>query len=135
MEQCPITLGLLTTPQLHYIVRCKNDPSFGEAREIGYYARLTDAFKALLKVGHRGSGSSLLTFRFFQFGSKSEGSNYSPNLVLDCANGVGGEKMRMLCRFVPEGSLRIQFRNEDGVLNHEVSIVALKGFSLRIIIL
>ncbi|VDP05465.1 unnamed protein product [Heligmosomoides polygyrus] len=97
MEQCPITLGLLTTPQLHYIVRCKNDPSFGEAREIGYYARLTDAFKALLKVG----------------------SNYSPNLVLDCANGVGGEKMRMLCRFVPEGSLRIQFRNEDGVLNHE----------------
>lgn len=94
--------GLLTTPQLHYIVRCKNDPSFGEAREIGYYARLTDAFKALLK-----------------FGSKSEGSNYSPNLVLDCANGVGGEKMRMLCRFVPEGSLRIQFRNEDGVLNHE----------------
>ncbi|KHJ89135.1 phosphoglucomutase/phosphomannomutase, alpha/beta/alpha domain I, partial [Oesophagostomum dentatum] len=42
--------GLLTTPQLHYVVRCKNDPSFGEPREIGYYVRLTDAFKELLKV-------------------------------------------------------------------------------------
>ncbi|KAK5980302.1 hypothetical protein GCK32_018660, partial [Trichostrongylus colubriformis] len=41
--------GVLTTPQLHYIVRCKNDPSFGDAREIGYYARISDAFKKLQK--------------------------------------------------------------------------------------
>ncbi|VDO22694.1 unnamed protein product [Haemonchus placei] len=42
--------GLLTTPQLHYIVRCKNDPSFGDAREIGYYARISDAFKKFCKL-------------------------------------------------------------------------------------
>ncbi|PIO60952.1 phosphoglucomutase/phosphomannomutase, alpha/beta/alpha domain II, partial [Teladorsagia circumcincta] len=94
--------GVLTTPQLHYIVRCKNDPSFGDAREIGYYARISDAFKKLLKLG-----------------TKSEKSFYSPDLILDCANGVGGEKMRMLHRFLPNDSLDIQFRNEDGELNHE----------------
>ncbi|XGW28421.1 hypothetical protein V3C99_008305 [Haemonchus contortus] len=94
--------GLLTTPQLHYIVRCKNDPSFGDAREIGYYVRISDAFK-----------------KFCKLGTLSEKSHYSPNLTLDCANGVGGEKMRMLCRFLPEDSLNIQFRNEDGELNHE----------------
>ncbi|VDO87825.1 unnamed protein product [Haemonchus placei] len=47
--------GLLTTPQLHYIVRCKNDPSFGDAREIGYYARISDAFKKFCKLSSFGS--------------------------------------------------------------------------------
>ncbi|KAK6059601.1 phosphoglucomutase/phosphomannomutase, alpha/beta/alpha domain II, partial [Cooperia oncophora] len=94
--------GVLTTPQLHYIVRCKNDPTFGDAREIGYYARVSDAFKKLLKLG-----------------TKSDKSDYSSHLILDCANGVGAEKMRMLCRFLPEDSLNIEFRNEDGELNHE----------------
>lgn len=66
----------------------------------------------------------------FQLGTLSEKSHYSPNLTLDCANGVGGEKMRMLCRFLPEDSLNIQFRNEDGELNHEVGGVCFY-FDLR----
>ncbi|ETN86678.1 phosphoglucomutase/phosphomannomutase, alpha/beta/alpha domain I [Necator americanus] len=94
--------GLLTTPQLHYIVRCKNDPSFGEPREIGYYVRISDAFKELLKVQ-----------------GNHKHSHYSSELFLDCANGVGAEKMRMMCRFLPEDALMIQFRNEDELLNYE----------------
>ncbi|RCN45194.1 hypothetical protein ANCCAN_08818 [Ancylostoma caninum] len=95
--------GLLTTPQLHYIVKCKNDPSYGEAKEIGYYVRISDAFKELLKVQ----------------GEPRE-SSYSREIILDCANGVGAEKMRMMCRFLPEDALKIQFRNEYGVLNYKV---------------
>ncbi|KAJ1374981.1 hypothetical protein KIN20_038200 [Parelaphostrongylus tenuis] len=94
--------GLLTTPQLHYIVRCKNDPSFGEATEMGYYAKITDAFKRLMELN-----------------GESKQSSYSPNLILDCANGVGAKKMRMLCQFLPENALIVQFRNEDGELNHK----------------
>ncbi|KIH63589.1 hypothetical protein ANCDUO_06109 [Ancylostoma duodenale] len=94
--------GLLTTPQLHYIVKCKNDSSHGEAREIGYYVRISDAFKELLKVQ----------------GEPKE-SSYSREIILDCANGVGAEKMRMMCRFLPEDALNIQFRNEYGVLNYK----------------
>ncbi|KJH46865.1 hypothetical protein DICVIV_07059 [Dictyocaulus viviparus] len=92
--------GLLTTPQLHFIVRCKNDPNFGLAKEIGYYTKISDAFKELLKLG-----------------SETEQSSYSPYLVLDCSNGVGAMKMRMLCRFIPETELKIEFRNENGELN------------------
>ncbi|KAE9413066.1 hypothetical protein Angca_002854, partial [Angiostrongylus cantonensis] len=94
--------GLLTTPQLHYIVRCKNDPSFGEANEIGYYAKTSDAFKELMKLNN-----------------DNEQSSYSPNLILDCANGVGAKKMRMLCGFLPQNALQVQFRNENGELNHK----------------
>ncbi|EYC45902.1 hypothetical protein Y032_0414g1049 [Ancylostoma ceylanicum] len=94
--------GLLTTPQLHYIVKCKNDPSYGEAKEIGYYVRISDAFKELLKVQ-----------------GEPKGSSYNRELILDCANGVGAEKMRMMCRFLPEDAFKIQFRNEYGVLNYK----------------
>ncbi|VDM64020.1 unnamed protein product [Angiostrongylus costaricensis] len=94
--------GLLTTPQLHYIVRCKNDPSFGEANEIGYYAKMSNAFKELMKLN-----------------GENEQSSYSRNLILDCANGVGAKKMRMLCGFLPQDAVHVQFRNENGELNHK----------------
>lgn len=44
-----IHLGLLTTPQLHYIVRCLNsNGAYGEATEEGYYKRLLAAFDEIL---------------------------------------------------------------------------------------
>ena len=43
-----LVLGLLTTPQLHYMVRCINTNGvYGEATEIGYYTKLATAFLKL----------------------------------------------------------------------------------------
>ena len=37
--------GLLTTPQLHYMVRCLNtNGSYGEPNEEGYYNKISRAF-------------------------------------------------------------------------------------------
>ncbi|KAK3733804.1 hypothetical protein QZH41_009459 [Actinostola sp. cb2023] len=38
-------MGVLTTPQLHYMVRCHNTAgSYGEGTELGYYKKLSKAF-------------------------------------------------------------------------------------------
>lgn len=43
-----INQGLLSTPQLHYIVRCINtDGGYGEPSEAGYYQKLAKAFHQL----------------------------------------------------------------------------------------
>lgn len=44
-----IYVGILTTPQLHYIVRCTNDPVYGKASEEGYYQKISSAFLKLTK--------------------------------------------------------------------------------------
>lgn len=36
--------GLLTTPQLHFLVRCHNDPSYGTPTEHGYNQKMAAAF-------------------------------------------------------------------------------------------
>lgn len=64
-------LGLLTTPQLHYVVRCRNtNGGYGEPSEDGYYSKLTDAFRRLRTsdVVHK---------------------NYAPKVRLDGSNGIG----------------------------------------------
>jgi phosphoacetylglucosamine mutase len=65
---------ILTTPQLHYLVRATNtegtDLSYGEVSEAGYYKKLVDAFARAMK------------------GRKVNGT-----LTVDCANGVGGPKL------------------------------------------
>lgn len=69
--------GLVTTPQLHYLVRAINTQgtpeSFGEPSEDGYYDKLARAYKTL-----------------------SKGKPKMSPLVVDCANGVGGPKLRKL---------------------------------------
>lgn len=66
-------MGLLTTPQLHYITRCSNDPSFGEPSEMGYYTKLARAFKQLVPT-----------------------STSPMRVVVDCANGVGAIALQAL---------------------------------------
>ncbi|CAI4229445.1 unnamed protein product [Auanema sp. JU1783] len=87
--------GLLTTPQLHYIVRCRNDPEFGEASEVGYYKCLSTAFNELLSLTP---------------GEKSK-------LRVDCANGIGAPKFKELMTYLNE-SLDIEYANTKGELNH-----------------
>ncbi|KAI5857115.1 hypothetical protein BZA05DRAFT_166640 [Tricharina praecox] len=69
--------GILTTPQLHYLVRCINtegtEEAYGEATEQGYYNKLAEAYKKLMK-------------RVPSLGQ----------VTVDCANGVGAPKLRRL---------------------------------------
>lgn len=101
--------GLLTTPQLHYIVRCintLNSPyAFGEPTERGYYEKMSKAFKAIM-----------------------HGRTIKGAVTVDCANGVGGPKLREMIKYLPtakEGGIDIKVVNDDVVrpesLNSEVS--------------
>ncbi|KAK4697677.1 phosphoacetylglucosamine mutase, partial [Lecanoromycetidae sp. Uapishka_2] len=98
---------LLTTPQLHYITRCLNTKGtpyeYGEPTEQGYYEKTAAAFKAAM-------------------GSKK----FNGPVTVDCANGVGGPKLRELIKYLPspsEGGLEIKVVNDDVVqperLNHQ----------------
>ncbi|RFU27432.1 hypothetical protein B7463_g8902, partial [Scytalidium lignicola] len=98
---------LLSTPQLHYLTRCTNTEgtpqSYGEVSEKGYYEKLGEAFVRAMK------------------GKKTVGG-----LTVDCANGVGGPKLRELLKYLPtaaEGGVDIKVVNDDVVkpesLNHE----------------
>ena len=99
---------ILTTPQLHYLTRCLNTKGtqyeYGEPTEQGYYEKTAKAFKAAIK-GRTANGA----------------------VTVDCANGVGGPKLRELIRYLPsasEGGVEIKVVNDDVVqperLNHQV---------------
>ncbi|KAF1959526.1 N-acetylglucosamine-phosphate mutase-like protein [Byssothecium circinans] len=93
--------GFLTTPQLHYMVRCLNTEgtkdAYGTPTEKGYYEKFGAAFKTALK------------------GKKPAGS-----LTVDCANGVGGPKLTELIKYLPpkEEALEI-FVINDNVIKPE----------------
>lgn len=100
---------LLTTPQLHYITRCLNTKGtpyeYGEPTEQGYYQKIAAAFKAA-------SGTR----------------KFNGPITVDCANGVGGPKLRELIKYLPsaaEGGLEIKVVNDNVVeperLNYQVS--------------
>ncbi|KAL7944705.1 hypothetical protein V8C42DRAFT_79462 [Trichoderma barbatum] len=74
---------ILTTPQLHYLTRCVNTEgtpkAYGEVSEAGYYNKLSEAFVRALR-GRRIQGQ----------------------LIVDCANGVGGPKLTELLKIIPK---------------------------------
>ncbi|KAL8926136.1 MAG: hypothetical protein Q9208_003039 [Pyrenodesmia sp. 3 TL-2023] len=90
---------LLTTPQLHYITRCLNTKGspyeYGDPSEQGYYEKIAASLKAAMQ-GRRHIGS----------------------VTVDCANGIGGPKLRELLKYLPppsEGGLEIKVVNDDVV--------------------
>lgn len=98
----------MTTPQLHYIVRCKNtlgtQYEYGEPTEQGYYEKLAESFKKVTR-----------------------GVKINGGLTVDCANGVGGPKLRELIKYMPaaaDGGIDIKVVNDDVInpdsLNFEV---------------
>ena len=100
---------LLTTPQLHYMVRCINTKGtvneYGEPSEKGYYEKTAAAFKAVMQ------------------GWSSKG-----HVTVDCANGVGGPKLQELVKYLPsakDGGVDIKVVNDEvhrpDELNHDVS--------------
>ena len=100
--------GLLTTPQLHYITRCKNTLGspydYGTPTELGYYEKTAAAFRRAMGSRRPNGG-----------------------VIVDCANGVGGPKLRELIKHLPpvgEGGLDIKVVNDNvqhpEKLNHQV---------------
>ncbi|XP_027637814.1 phosphoacetylglucosamine mutase isoform X2 [Falco peregrinus] len=93
--------GLITTPQLHYMVRCQNTQGqYGRATLEGYYEKLSKAFTELIK----------------QSPSSGESQRY---LKIDCANGIGALKLSEMKPYFPKEVL-IHLYN-DGTkekLNH-----------------
>lgn len=99
---------ILTTPQLHYLVRCINTEgtpkAYGEPTLDGYYEKMSEAFVRALR------------------GKKVQGP-----LIVDCANGVGGPKLSDLLKVIPQDvtGLDCQVVNDNvhkpEVLNLDVS--------------
>ena len=105
-------LKFMTTPQLHYVVRCKNtigtQYEYGEPSEQGYYEKLGGAF-----------------------GKVMNGSKIKGGLTVDCANGVGGPKLKELIKHLPgsdAGGVDIKVVNDDVIypdrLNFEVCFLS-----------
>ncbi|WZZ90917.1 phosphoacetylglucosamine mutase [Brassica napus] len=94
-----VDVGVLTTPQLHWMVRAKNKGL--KATESDYFENLVTSFKCLIDL----------------IPVKVEIST----LLLDGANGVGGMKMEVLRGFL--SNLDVEIRNtgrDGGVLNEGV---------------
>ncbi|XP_035744440.1 phosphoacetylglucosamine mutase isoform X2 [Egretta garzetta] len=93
--------GLVTTPQLHYLVCCQNtQEQYGKATLEGYYEKLSKAFTELIKQ------------------SPSSGESQR-HLKIDCANGIGALKLSEMEPYFPKEVL-IHLYN-DGTkekLNH-----------------
>ncbi|XP_060061420.1 phosphoacetylglucosamine mutase isoform X2 [Erinaceus europaeus] len=93
--------GLLTTPQLHYMVCCRNtNGQYGKATIEGYYQKLSDAFMELSKQ------------------ASCIGHEYK-SLKVDCANGIGALKLREMEHYLSPG-LSLQLFNDGtkGKLNY-----------------
>ncbi|KAL3497695.1 hypothetical protein ACH5RR_040427 [Cinchona calisaya] len=94
-------MGVVTTPQLHWMVRARNKGL--EASENNYYNQLSSSFRCLLELTPQGSRPS--------------GTNNK--LIVDGADGVGGEKLENLKGML--SGLHIEVRNSgDGLLNEGV---------------
>jgi phosphoacetylglucosamine mutase len=99
----PVDYGIVTTPQLHYFVACKNTKRvYGEPTEEGYYAKLTGAFKKLR-------------------GETYTNGKYRNRLLYDGANGVGAKKIKYFQELLGN-RLKIEMFNDaiigSGKLNH-----------------
>lgn len=92
------------------MVRCINTKgtrdAYGEATEKGYYEKLSRAYKKVMK-----------------------GREARSYVVVDCANGVGGGKLRELVKYLPspkEGGVDIKIVNDDisapERLNYQVGV-------------
>lgn len=82
--------GLFTTPQLHFVTRCLNDPSFGEPTEQGYYEKYSQAFRDIFEL-----------------------TDKQPiDITIDSANGVGAPKAKKLFKRL-EDVVNVTLVNND----------------------
>lgn len=96
-------MGILTTPQLHWMVRARNKGM--KATELDYFEQLSSSFRCLVDLTP----------------NQIKMNKTDDKLVVDGANGVGGEKLEVLKKIL--NSMVIEVRNsgkEGGVLNEGV---------------
>ncbi|XP_008396265.1 phosphoacetylglucosamine mutase [Poecilia reticulata] len=94
--------GLVTTPQLHYMVCCQNTQGkYGEATVEGYYHKLSQAFSQLAK-------------------NASNRTDDQKHLSVDGANGIGAIKVReMESHLRKHMQLSVFNDGSRGKLNHQ----------------
>lgn len=98
-----IDMGILTTPQLHWMVRCRNKGM--NASESDYFKQLSKSFMSLIGLNP----------------PKETASSKSNNILLmDAANGVGGEKLHELKKMLMGIELLVRNSGKEGVLNDGV---------------
>ncbi|KAL4584130.1 hypothetical protein LXL04_008720 [Taraxacum kok-saghyz] len=91
-----INMGIVTTPELHWMVRARNKGM--KASEADYFHQLSTSFRCLIDLIPEKSG---------------EDNDAIGKLVVDCSNGVGGEKLQDLTQKL-NGFLQIEIRNSGG---------------------
>lgn len=93
------SLGIVTTPQLHYIVKCMDSVgAYGEPTLIGYADKLLSAFERLAALR-----------------PLAECKKYTPAVIVDCANGVGAVAVRqMLARLEAATGGSVTMVNQGG---------------------
>ncbi|XP_041985319.1 phosphoacetylglucosamine mutase [Aricia agestis] len=94
LKGTPKEFGIVTTPILHYCVRCRNDNSYGKPTEEGYYEKIVGAFKNIRQ-------------------KLSVTGNYNTILYVDGANGVGGKKLNIIKKGL-DGELDLVLHNLGG---------------------
>ncbi|XP_021765712.1 phosphoacetylglucosamine mutase-like [Chenopodium quinoa] len=96
-------MGILTTPQLHWMVRARNMGM--NSTEQDYFEQLSHSYRCLVELIPEGN----------------KGRKSNDKVVVDGANGVGGDKLEVLKDMC--GGLSIEVRNSskgEGVLNEGV---------------
>ncbi|KAJ1918306.1 hypothetical protein H4219_002703 [Mycoemilia scoparia] len=103
LEAKPLNFGIVTTPQLHYFVRCINskntDNPYGEPTEDGYYKKLAAAFNKLI-----------------------EGRAKTDPIHIDAANGVGAPQVLKLSSFIGSDSLDIVVHNDTINVENKLNV-------------
>nr|XP_043613787.1 phosphoacetylglucosamine mutase isoform X1 [Erigeron canadensis] len=94
--------GVVTTPQLHWMVRAINKGL--KASELDYFDQLSCSFRCLIDLI-----------------PKKSGDNHSiGKLIVDCSNGVGGEKLQVLKEKLNWLDVEIRNTGKEGILNEGV---------------
>ncbi|KAF5292435.1 hypothetical protein FQA39_LY13982 [Lamprigera yunnana] len=92
----PIDFGIVSTPQMHYFVKCRNTQNqYGVGTEEGYYTKLVSAFRKLR-------------------GDKFNNTNYVNRIFYDGANGVGAKKIKYFQERLGD-CLKIELFNDAGI--------------------
>ncbi|XP_076639148.1 phosphoglucomutase 3-like protein nst [Colletes latitarsis] len=91
--------GVITTPQLHYLVVCTNsNGSYGEPTLHGYYEKLSKSFKHIRQ-------------------NKVNNGQYVAEVSLDAANGVGAIAIKEFQKYLDSTIIHI-YNDGNGKLNH-----------------
>ncbi|XP_030023851.2 phosphoacetylglucosamine mutase [Manduca sexta] len=94
LKGTPKEFGIVTTPMLHYCVKCRNDNTYGTPTEEGYYEKIVGAFKNIRQ-------------------KLSVWGDYDTTLYVDGANGVGGKKLNIIKKSLG-GELDLKLYNLGG---------------------